>query len=140
VMPNIMRVKVTGDMVMARSAYRRVGGNAGGLTAAEADGPFAAAGAGEVEAGREVLGGGGFRAGDAGHEGHAEAEGAWLYYLPPDSPELTRIEEPWPQVKYQDLPARSYRTLTDLRTAVEDALGMHAAHPLHAPATLPEAA
>jgi DDE superfamily endonuclease len=56
-----------------------------------------------------------------------EAAGVLLYYLPPYSPELNRIEELWRQAKYQDLPVRSYRTLEDLRAAVEDALGTHAA-------------
>jgi hypothetical protein len=60
------------------------------------------------------------------------AAGVTLYYLPPYSPELNRIEELWRQVKYHDLPVRSYRTLADLRAAVEDALGTHAAHLLDA--------
>jgi hypothetical protein len=69
-----------------------------------------------------------------------EAANVWLYYLPPYSPELNRIEELWRQVKYQDLPVRSYRTLDDLRAAVEDALETHATHPLDATTNLPEAA
>ena len=34
-----------------------------------------------------------------------EAAGVTLYYLPPYSPELNRIEELWRHVKYQELPA-----------------------------------
>jgi transposase len=63
-----------------------------------------------------------------------------LYHLPPYSPELNRIEELWRQVKYQDLPQRSYRTLDDLRAAVEDALGKHAAGLLDGTSNLAEAA
>ena len=62
------------------------------------------------------------------------AAGVTLYYLPPYSPELNRIEEVWRQIKYHGLPARSYRTLADLRAAVEQALGDHALH-LHDAAT-----
>ena len=61
-----------------------------------------------------------------------EAAGVTLYYLPPYSPELNRIEELWRQVKYHDLPVRSYRALDELRAAVEDALGKHAARLLDA--------
>jgi hypothetical protein len=56
-----------------------------------------------------------------------EAAGVLLYYLPPYSPELNRIEERWRHVQDEALPVRSYRTLEDLRTAVEDALTKHAA-------------
>jgi transposase len=69
-----------------------------------------------------------------------EAAGVLLYYLPPYTPELNRIEELWRQVKYQDLPQRSYRTLDDLRAAVEDALGKHAARLLVDTNDLAEAA
>ena len=55
-----------------------------------------------------------------------EAAGVTLYYLPPYSPELNRIEEVWRQIKYQDLPRRSYRTLDELRAAVTDALQQRA--------------
>jgi transposase len=69
-----------------------------------------------------------------------EAAGVTLYYLPPYSPELNRIEELWRQIKYQALPVRSYHTLEDLRAAVEQALRDHAAS-LHDAATdLAEAA
>ena len=55
------------------------------------------------------------------------AAGVAVYYLPPYSPELNRIEELWRQVKYHGLPVRSYRTLADLRAAVDQALRDHAA-------------
>ena len=55
------------------------------------------------------------------------AAGVAVYYLPPYSPELNRIEELWRQVKYHGLPVRGYRTLADLRAAVEQALRDHAA-------------
>lgn len=51
----------------------------------------------------------------------AEA-GVTFFYLPPYSPELNPIESVWRQVKYQDLPERSYPTDTALQTAVEAAL------------------
>ena len=66
--------------------------------------------------------------------------GVTLYYLPPYSPELNRIEELWRHVKYEELPVRSYRTLDGLRTAVEDALGKHAASLLDDTANFPAAA
>jgi transposase len=56
------------------------------------------------------------------------AAGVTLYYLPPYSPELNRIENLWRQTKYQALPVRSYRSLDALRAAVEDALHDHANH------------
>ncbi len=34
-----------------------------------------------------------------------------LFFLPPDSSEVNRIEPVWRHVKYQDLPVRSYQTL-----------------------------
>ena len=69
-----------------------------------------------------------------------EAAGVTLYYLPPYSPEMNRIEELWRQVKYQDLPVRSYRTLDDLRTAVADALRTHSTDLLDATPNFREAA
>jgi hypothetical protein len=68
------------------------------------------------------------------------AAGVTLYYLPPYSPELNRIEEVWRQIKYQELPVRSYRTLADLRAAVERALQTHAASLHDATPDLAEAA
>lgn len=55
-----------------------------------------------------------------------ERVGVGLYYLPPYSPELNRIEPLWRHVKHEELPVRSYRTLDDLRAAVADALNLHA--------------
>jgi len=46
--------------------------------------------------------------------------GIYLYYLPPYSPELNRIEPVFKQVKHHDMPARSFTTRADLRKAVED--------------------
>lgn len=72
-----------------------------------------------------------------------ERAGVYCYYLPAYSPELNRIEEVWRHLKYEELPQRSYRTLTDLRAAVTEALAKHALPlptPLHPPTDLPEAA
>ena len=52
--------------------------------------------------------------------------GVRLFYLPPYSSELNQIEPLWRQVKYHDLPVRSYQTLEALRMAVETALKTHA--------------
>jgi transposase len=46
--------------------------------------------------------------------------GIYLYYLPPYSPELNRIESVFKQVKHHDMPTRSFTTRADLRKAVED--------------------
>ena len=51
--------------------------------------------------------------------------GIYLYYLPPYSPELNRVEAVFRQVKYQRMPTRSYAELGDLRVAVEKALRDH---------------
>jgi len=51
-----------------------------------------------------------------------EAAGVRCFFLPPYSPELNEIEPMWRQVKYQDLPDRSYTTATALQQAVESAL------------------
>jgi transposase len=56
-----------------------------------------------------------------------EAAGVTVYYLPPDSPGLNRIEELRRHVKYEGLPARSYRTVEEVRAAVTTALNDHAA-------------
>ena len=68
------------------------------------------------------------------------AAGVTLYYLPPYSPELNRIEDLWRHVKYEELPTRSYRTLEDLRAAVEEALNDHAATLRDDTTNLPRAA
>jgi transposase len=46
--------------------------------------------------------------------------GIYLYYLPPYSPELNRIEPVFKQVKHHEMPTRSFTTRADLRQAVED--------------------
>lgn len=46
--------------------------------------------------------------------------GIYLYYLPPYSPELNRIEAVFKQVKHHEMPTRSFTTKADLRKAVED--------------------
>jgi transposase len=46
--------------------------------------------------------------------------GIYLYYLPPYSPELNRIEPVFKQVKHHDMPVRSFTSKADLRKAVED--------------------
>jgi hypothetical protein len=72
-----------------------------------------------------------------------ERVGVGLYYLPPYSPELNRIEPLWRHVKHEELPVRSYRTLDDLRAAVADALNQHAILPdetMDSPVNFPVAA
>lgn len=49
--------------------------------------------------------------------------GIYLYYLPPYSPELNRIEPVFKQVKHHDIPVRCYTSKDALRQAVED--GFH---------------
>jgi transposase len=48
--------------------------------------------------------------------------GVYLYYLPPYSPELNRVEAVFRQVKYHRMPRRSHDTLAGLRTAVDAAM------------------
>jgi transposase len=45
--------------------------------------------------------------------------GVFLYYLPPYSPELNRIEAVFKQVKHHEMPTRSQNTRAELRHAVE---------------------
>jgi putative transposase len=47
------------------------------------------------------------------------ASGVYLYFLPPYSPELNRIEPVFRQVKHQEIPVRSHTTRSGLRKAVE---------------------
>lgn len=56
-----------------------------------------------------------------------EAAGVIFFFLPPYSPELNAIEPLWRQVKYQDLPERSYKTAQALKAAVDQALTKRAA-------------
>ncbi|MFO0888225.1 MAG: IS630 family transposase [Isosphaeraceae bacterium] len=46
-------------------------------------------------------------------------KGIYLYYLPSYSPEFNRIEGVFRQVKYQEMPQRSYTQRSQLREAVE---------------------
>jgi transposase len=46
--------------------------------------------------------------------------GIFLYYLPPYSPELNRIEPVFKQVKHHEMPTRSFTSRADLRKAVEE--------------------
>ena len=57
-----------------------------------------------------------------------EAAGVRCFFLPPYSPELNEIEPLSWQVKYQDLPDRSYLTAVALQEAVEAALTKRATH------------
>jgi putative transposase len=54
----------------------------------------------------------------AARKGLADA-GIYLYFLPPYSPELNRIEPVFRQVKHQEIPQRSHTTRSGLREAVE---------------------
>jgi transposase len=47
--------------------------------------------------------------------------GIYLYFLPPYSPELNEIEPVFRQIKYHEMPQRSYTTRLGLREAVEGA-------------------
>jgi transposase len=48
------------------------------------------------------------------------AAGVYLYFLPPYAPELNEIEPVFRQVKYQEMPRRSYTSRAGLRAAVEN--------------------
>lgn len=50
------------------------------------------------------------------------AADVYLFYLPPYSPELSAIEAIWNDVKYHQLPERSYQDLGSLKRAVEYAM------------------
>lgn len=49
-----------------------------------------------------------------------------LVYLPSYSPELSRIEPDWRDVKYHHLPKRSYETVAELKKAVDEGLARKA--------------
>ena len=55
-----------------------------------------------------------------------QAADVYLFYLPAYSPELSRIEPVWQDVKYQELTQRSYPLLGDLKRAVDGALARKA--------------
>ena len=46
----------------------------------------------------------------------------YLYYLPPYSPELNDIEPVFRHLKHNEMPERSYRTILDLKDAVDHGL------------------
>lgn len=52
--------------------------------------------------------------------------GIHLFYLPAYSPEMSRIEPVWQDVKYQGLPVRSHAQLGALKGAVDTALASKA--------------
>lgn len=52
--------------------------------------------------------------------------GIYLYYLPAYSPELNRIEPVFRQIKYQEIPVRSYTAKPALREAVEHGFNSYA--------------
>lgn len=54
----------------------------------------------------------------AARPGLAKA-GIYLYYLPPYSPELNRIEAVFKQVEHHEMPTRSHTTKAELRASVE---------------------
>jgi len=45
--------------------------------------------------------------------------GIYLYFLPPYSPELNRIEPVFRQIKHQEIPIRTYTTRSRPREAVD---------------------
>ena len=55
----------------------------------------------------------------AARPGLAKA-GIYLYYLPPYSPELNRIEAVFKQVKHHEMPTRSHTSKAELRVSVEE--------------------
>jgi transposase len=61
------------------------------------------------------------------HRGELSALGVELFYLPPYSPQLNRIERLWRSVQYEDMPVRAYATVEDLKTAVDAAMTRRAA-------------
>jgi hypothetical protein len=56
------------------------------------------------------------------HRSELQAVGVELFYLPPRSPELNRIERVWRSAKYEDYPHRSQASIEDLQNAVDEAL------------------
>ena len=70
------------------------------------------------------------------HRDRLAAVDIHLFYLPTYSPQLNRIEALWRQLKYQDLPVRSYPTLAALLQAVRDALDHYVRNPSLCPVNL----
>jgi len=56
------------------------------------------------------------------HRSELQAVGVELFYLPPRSPELNRIERIWRSAKYEDYPHRSQAGIEELERAVDEAL------------------
>lgn len=69
-----------------------------------------------------------------------QAQGIEFYFLPAYSPELNAIEPLWRQVKYHDLPERSYQTARALQTAVDNALTTRTQPTSNSHAELPRSA
>ena len=65
------------------------------------------------------------------------AVGVHLVYLPSSSPELSRIEPDWNDIKQHHLPVRSFEKVADLKRAVDEALTRKAQqlHQVHAKTT-----
>jgi transposase len=55
-------------------------------------------------------------------QGLLAAQGIHFLYLPAYCPELNEIEPLWRQIKYHDLPVRSYTSEPALKSAVQEAL------------------
>ncbi len=65
-----------------------------------------------------------------------ERAGIKLEYRPSSSPELSRIEPDWNDIKQHHLPKRSYETVVELKRAVDEGLGRKAELLLQAQAKL----
>ena len=59
--------------------------------------------------------------------GALQAAGIQLVYLPSYSPELSRIEPDWNDIKQHQLPVRSFERVAELKQAVDEALARKAA-------------
>ena len=59
-------------------------------------------------------------------KGALEAAGVQLVHLPSYSPELSRIEPDWNDIKQHHLPVRSFEKVADLKKAVDEALARKA--------------
>ena len=59
-------------------------------------------------------------------ERQLQAAGVHLVYLPSYSPELSRIEPDWNDVKQHQLPVRSFARVAELKRAVDEALARKA--------------
>jgi transposase len=56
----------------------------------------------------------------------AGGRGVYLYYLPPCSPELNRIEAVFKQVKHHEIPKRSHASKAELRQSAEQGFASYA--------------